>query len=43
MRGAMLYAAGLLTGLAVQVGIAQNANAELTPESLHYKAIQSWK
>ena len=26
MRGAMLYAAGLLTGLAVQVGIAQNAS-----------------
>jgi catechol 2,3-dioxygenase-like lactoylglutathione lyase family enzyme len=25
MRGAMLFAAGLLTGLAVQVGIAQNA------------------
>ena len=25
MRGAMLFAAGLFTGLAVQVGIAQNA------------------
>jgi catechol 2,3-dioxygenase-like lactoylglutathione lyase family enzyme len=26
MRGAMLYAVGLLTGLAVQIGIAQTAN-----------------
>ena len=71
MRGAMLFAAGLFAGLAIQVGIAQNGNggvvmmntsdtkailanstdaymgrielAELTPESLHYKAIQNWK
>ena len=38
-----LFVAGIVVGAAVTTGVAEIELAELTPESLQRKAIDSWK